>query len=138
MTISFKPATPLSWIVTIGVAINILGMALPFAFLPQWTMDLFGLPSGGGSVVWMRQAGLLLFFISLLYLPGGFDPLRYTANAWFAVITRMTIGLYWLFLVLVEHRTTVFIPIGLLDCSLAILNGVVLVKTLSSAGSHQA
>lgn len=137
MTFSLKPKTPLAWIVSIGVAINILGMALPFALVPQWTMDQFGLPTGGGSIVWMRQAGLLLFFISLLYLPGGFDPIGYTRNAWFAVITRMTIGLYWLFLVFVEHRTTVFIPIGLLDCSLAILNGIVLFKALATVRNHQ-
>ncbi|MFM7640176.1 MAG: hypothetical protein ACKO45_01260, partial [Cyanobium sp.] len=71
--------------VTVGVAINIFGMALPFTVLPLWTMEHFGLPSGGGSIVWMRQAWLLLLFISLLYIPGGLDPERYKANAWFAV-----------------------------------------------------
>jgi hypothetical protein len=45
-------------------------------------MEHFGLPSGGGSIVWMRQAGLLLLFISLLYLPGGINPELYKANAW--------------------------------------------------------
>ena len=79
---------------TVGVAINVLAMAVPFTFLPLWTMDHFGLPSGGGSIVWMRQAGLLLLFISLLYIPGGLDLERYKANAWFAVITRMVIGIY--------------------------------------------
>jgi hypothetical protein len=91
-------------------------------------MEHFGLPSGGGSIVWMRQAGLLLLFISLLYIPGGIDPKRYKVNAWFAVITRLVIGLYWLYLVGVENRTSTFIAIGLLDCCYAILNGFVLLS----------
>jgi hypothetical protein len=53
-------------------------MALPFIFAPQWYLDWFGLPGGGGSVIWMRQAGLLLFFISLLYVAGGREPIRYS------------------------------------------------------------
>jgi hypothetical protein len=116
----------LFWVVTIGVGINIFGMALPFIFSPLWTMEHFGLPSGGGSIVWMRQAGLLLLFISLLYLPGGINPELYKANAWFGVITRMTLGLYWLYLVGLENRTSAFLPIGIIDCSYALLNGYVL------------
>jgi hypothetical protein len=119
--------------VTVGVAINVFGMALPFTVLPLWTMEHFGLPSGGGSIVWMRQAGLLLLFISLLYIPGGLDPKRYKANAWFAVITRMVIGFYWLYLVGVENRTSTFIPIGVLDCSYALLNGFILLRATRTA-----
>lgn len=42
----------------VGVLINIFGMALPFILRPQWYLDLFELPGGGGSVIWMRQARL--------------------------------------------------------------------------------
>src|ERR1041384_4397790 len=108
----------------VGVLINILGMALPFIFTPQWYLDRFGLPGGGGSIIWMRQAGLLLLFVSILYMPGGFDPHRYTMNVVFAVLVRFTIGSYWLFLVFVEHRTRAFIKFGVLDCTYAIVNGL--------------
>ncbi len=47
----------------------------------------------------MRQAGLPLFFISVLYIPGGIDPARYGVNTVLAILVRMTIGLYWLWLV---------------------------------------
>src|SRR5215475_13404213 len=89
-------------------------------------INIFGLPGGGGSIVWMRQAGLLLLFISILYVPGGSDPVRYRLNAYFAVGVRMTIGLYWLFLVVVEHRTRGFLPFGFLDCGYAVFNGILL------------
>jgi hypothetical protein len=118
--------TWLSWVVIIGVLINIFGMALPFIFAPQWYLDFFGLPGGGGSLVWMRQAGLLLFSISILYVPGGVDPLRYLWNAYFGVLVRMTIGLYWLWLVFFDGQTRAFLQFGILDCSYAILNGIVL------------
>jgi hypothetical protein len=112
--------------VFVGVLINVFGMALPFIFAPQWYLDWFGLPGGGGSVIWMRQAGLLLLFISILYVPGGSDPVRYRWNAMFAVVVRMTIGLYWLWLVFVEGRTRGFIGFGILDCGYAAFNGILL------------
>ncbi len=121
-----KYTTWLYRVVFVGVLINIFGMALPFIFAPQWYLDYFGLPGGGGSTIWMRQAGLLLLFISLLYLPGGKDPIRYSWNAKFGVFVRMMIGLYWLFLVFVEGQTRAYIKFGVMDCTYAILNGILL------------
>lgn len=116
--------------VVVGVLINIFGMALPFIFAPQWYLDWFGLPSGGGSVVWMRQAGLLLLFISILYLPGGSDPVRYSLNAKFGVLVRMMIGIYWLWLVYVEGQSCAFVKFGVLDCGYAALSGLLLWRAL--------
>ena len=113
-------------VVLVGALINIFGMALPFIFAPQWYLDLFGLPGQGGSIVWMRQAGFLLMFISILYTAGGRDPVRYTWNAVFAVGVRMTIGLYWLWLVFFDGQTRSFLKFGILDVVYAVLNGVVL------------
>jgi len=120
-------------VVLIGVLINILGMALPFIFAPQWTLEVAGLPGGGGSTLWMRQAGLLLLFISLLYLPGGIDPVRYRLNAYFGVIVRMTIGFYWLGLFFLKGESSSFLPIGLVDCSYAIFNAFVLKWSLQNS-----
>jgi hypothetical protein len=127
--------------VIVGVLINILGMALPFIFAPQWYLNWFGLPGGGGSVVWMRQAGLLLFFISILYVPGGNDPQRYRWNAIFGVLVRMTIGLYWLWLVFIEGRTRAFLawPAPHDKCSIigSTKNGSELSAAASNAGEIQ-
>jgi hypothetical protein len=117
-------------VVFVGVLINIFGMALPFIFAPQWYLDWFGLPGGGGSIIWMRQAGLLLFFISILYIPGGCDPLHYRWNAKCAVLVRMMIGLYWLWLVYVEGRPRAFLGFGILDCGYAVFNGMLLLRVL--------
>jgi hypothetical protein len=99
----------------IGVLINILDMALPFIFAPQWTLEVAGLPGGDGSTLWMRQAGLLLLFVSLLNLPGGMDPVQYRLNAYFGVIVRMTIGLYWLALFFLKRESLSFLSIGLVE-----------------------
>jgi hypothetical protein len=120
--------------VFIGVLINIFGMALPFIVAPQWYLDGLGLPGGGGSVIWMRQAGLLLLFISILYIPGGSDPLRYSLNATFAVLVRMVIGLYWLWLVYGEGQTRAFLWFGILDCAYAAFNGILLWQVLKKRG----
>lgn len=120
-------------LVVIGVAINILGMALPFIFVPQFMLDWLGLPGGGGSVVWMRQAGLLLFYISLLYLPGGRDPFHFRMNAIFAVLVRFTIGSYWFYLVLVEGRARSFLIFAFLDVPLALIQGYLLWRIFQTA-----
>ena len=117
----------------IGALINIFGMALPFIFTPEWYLDFFGLPGGGGSRIWMRQAGLLLLLVSLLYVPGGREPLRYRLNAWFAVLGRTTIGLYWFYLVLVEGQTRSFLNFAFLDVGYAVFNGILLWKVLQHA-----
>jgi hypothetical protein len=127
------PRRALNIAVIVGVLINILGMALPFIFAPQWYLDYFGLPGGGASIVWMRQAGLLLFFVSILYLPGGADPFRYRLNAYFAVIVRMSIGLYWFYLVYAENYTRSFLKFGALDVGYAIFNGILLWRVLKHA-----
>ena len=118
------------WVTVIGVLINILGMALPFIFCPQIYLDHFVLPGGGGSVIWMRQAGLLLLFVSLLYIPGGRDPFRYMWNAWFALGVRLTIGLYWLWLVFADGQTRAFIKFGVLDVTYTIINALFLWQVL--------
>jgi hypothetical protein len=122
--------------VFVGVLINIFGMALPFIFAPQWSLDFFGLPGGGGSVVWMRQAGLLLFYLSLLYVPGGIDPLRYRLNAYFAIAGRMTIGLYWFYLVYFEGRTRSFLNFAFLDVGYALFNAWLLWRVFNSDARH--
>ncbi|HZT43936.1 MAG TPA: hypothetical protein VFA07_17350 [Chthonomonadaceae bacterium] len=113
-------------VVLIGVLINILGMALPFVFTPTWFLAFFSVPGGGGSIIWMRQAGILLFFISILYVPGGINPFRYRLNAQFAVAARMTIGLYWLWLVFLDGQPHSFLIFGALDCIYATIQWVLL------------
>jgi hypothetical protein len=127
-----------NWVTQIGVLINILGMALPFIFSPQWYLDFFGLPGGGGSHIWMRQAGLLLFLVSLLYAPGGWDPARYRINAWFAILGRTTIGLYWFYLVYVEQLTRSYLNFAYLDCCYAAFNAIFLWKVLQGSASTPA
>lgn len=119
-------------VVFVGALINILGMALPFIFATQAYLNWLGLPGGGGSVIWMRQAGILLFFISILYIPGGIDPIRYALNAKFAVAGRMTIGLYWFWLVFMEGQTKAFLMFGSLDVIYAAFQWFLLWKLIAA------
>jgi hypothetical protein len=116
--------------VWVGALINIFGMALPFIFAPQWYLDRLGLPGGGASVIWMRQAGFLLLFISILYVRGGREPRRYHLNAMFAVFVRMVIGSYWFWLVYVEGQTRVFLVFGIIDWAYGVFTGILLWQVL--------
>ncbi|HEV7401321.1 MAG TPA: hypothetical protein VGO11_00270 [Chthoniobacteraceae bacterium] len=125
-------------VVLVGALINIFGMGLPFIFAPQWFLDTFHLPGRGGSIVWMRQAGLLLSFISTLYIFGGYHLKEYFWNAVFAVGVRMTIGLYWFWLVFFDNRVHSFLIFGTLDVVYGILNAVFLVKAIKALEAGQA
>jgi hypothetical protein len=50
------------------------------------------------DVVWTSFAALLLFLLSLMYIPGAIDPYRYKASAWLSVIARPP-GVIFFFLI---------------------------------------
>lgn len=62
-------------------------LAIPVIFAPQWVLGLLGLRPTADPV-WTAFAALLVFLLSLFYIPGANQPYRYRFNAWFAVFAR--------------------------------------------------
>jgi hypothetical protein len=79
-----------SWfkrVVWLGVLAN-FALAVPTLVAPQFMIRLVGIPMAT-PVMWPQFAALLLILLSLFYIPGANDYVRYRANAWTAVFSRL-------------------------------------------------
>jgi hypothetical protein len=91
--------TPAKWFrraVWLGIVGNWV-LTLPTIFAPERTLDLLGLRATHDPV-WTAFAALLVFLLSLFYIPGANWPYRYRFNAWFAVFARLAGVIFFLFL----------------------------------------
>jgi len=63
-------------------------LALPAIFAPEKLLDLLGFRATADPM-WTAFGGLLVFLLSLFYIPGANQPYRYRFSAWFAVLARL-------------------------------------------------
>ncbi len=115
-----RPATNtyLKWfrlVVWLGILVN-LSFAVPAVFAPSWLLTRMNLPLAD-QTIWLRDAGMLLFFLSTMYIPAARDPGRYTFNAVFAVIARLVFAVFWLVPVLGANAPLGYLFFGLVDLS---------------------
>ena len=115
-------------IVWVGILVN-LGFAIPAIFFPGWLLSLVGLPSSYQSV-WLQDAGLLLFFLSILYFPAGLDPLRYKLNAMMMVAARLAFAIFWIWPVLFANAPRAYLIFGAIDLSFGLAQGILLLLLL--------
>src|SRR5262249_9621482 len=64
---------------------------------PNWVLSLAG-QRVSENPTWVAFAALLLFLLSLFYLPGAGDPYRYPVSAWLGVVCRLPQALFFLWL----------------------------------------
>jgi hypothetical protein len=90
-------------------------LAVPTIFAPEAVLRTLGLRPTGDPV-WTAFAALLVFLLSLFYIPAAVNPYRYRFNAWMAVFSRPPGVLFFLFLNAGYYPT-----FGLVDGSLFII-----------------
>jgi len=71
----------------IGIFAN-LALALPTIAAPSMMIELMSFPTATPDL-WPRFSAVLLVLLSVFYMPAASDPVRYRANAWFAVGSRL-------------------------------------------------
>jgi magnesium-transporting ATPase (P-type) len=103
-------------VVLIGIYINVIFFVLPLVFAPGWLLGLLKIPLD--ELIWARATGMLLFIISIFYLPATWDIKRYRANAWFHILPSRTFGSTFFFVAVVAFDY----PIGYL--SIAVVDGI--------------
>ncbi len=74
--------------VWLGIGINLV-LSVPGMFVPNATLRFFGLIQAPEDPFWIAFACLVLVILSLFYVPGAVNPIRYRANAWLAVLARL-------------------------------------------------
>ncbi len=115
------PRRALPPVIWTGIGINML-FVIPLFFFPEWLFQLLGIPLT--DTILARASGMLLFIISVFYIPAAWDPDRYRANVWFHCIPSRCCGAtYFTVMVFVFGA-----PLGYL--SIAIVDAVFLVLVL--------
>jgi hypothetical protein len=102
-----------SFFVWLGILLNML-FVVALLFKPAWVLAMFNIPPD--ESIWPRFAALLLFIVSLYYIPPTIDLERYRVNAWLAVFPSRSLGATFFFLaVFVFDQPPGFIVAILLD-----------------------
>jgi hypothetical protein len=123
-----------SWfgrLVLVGVFVNI-ALALPTVLVPNLVLGVMGLPPTQ-EPMWANFAALLLILLSLFYIPGAIDPVRYRASAWLAVIARLAGAVFFLGTPF-RHDWALF---GWLDVTFLMPEGLLLVLAERAAMAGQ-
>ena len=116
--------------VWLGVAANVLGFVVPVFLAPGWLLSRLNLPYYPSSNVWLRDAALLLLFLSITYLPAAIDPLRYKVNAVVGAVGRLVFSVFWIWPVLFAGAPRGFLVVGALDGVIGLVQGVLLYRLL--------
>ena len=111
-------------VVWIGVLAN-LSFALPAIFLPGLTLGFLNLEPTT-PFIWVRFSGLLLFLLSLFYLPAASNLYQYRANAYLAVFSRLAGITFFGTAVLFYEKPRTYLPMGLVDLGFGIVEGILL------------
>lgn len=123
-----------SWfgrVVLVGVFVNI-ALALPTVLLPNLLLGVLQRPLTQ-EPMWANFAAFLLILLSLFYIPGAIDPVRYRASAWLAVIARFG-GASFFLVTPYRHDWWLF---GLIDLSFFVPQGILLALAERAATAQQ-
>jgi hypothetical protein len=85
-----NPRRALPPVIWAGIAINIVFFSIPLFFFPQPYFALLGIELTDRILA--RASGMLLFIISVFYIPAAWDVDRYRANAWFHCVPSRFCG----------------------------------------------
>ncbi|MBV8901583.1 MAG: hypothetical protein JOY92_15895 [Verrucomicrobia bacterium] len=78
-------------------------------------------------IIWVRTSGMLLFIISVFYIPAALDPFRYRATAIMHIIPSRACGSsFFLYSVLARGQEAGFLSIALVDLFFGVMSAIFL------------
>ena len=103
----------------LGIALN-MAIAIPFFFVPAWSLDLLSIPHP--PLIWARVGAMLLVIITAFYIPMTLDLDRFRIMAWLSIFPSRTFGAtYFTVAVVVFGAAPGFLSIALVDAFIAVL-----------------
>jgi hypothetical protein len=115
-------------VVWLGILVN-LSFAVPAVIAPSWLVRRMGLPMPG-QTIWLRDAGMLLLFLSAMYVPAARDPQRYAFNAAVAVVARLVFAVFWLAAVFGARAPRGHLFFGVVDLFFGLSQGSLFLRLL--------
>jgi ribose/xylose/arabinose/galactoside ABC-type transport system permease subunit len=115
-----------SRVVWLGVLLNMIFVVGTF-FFPLDFLEILNIPAP--PTIWIRTSGMLLCIISIFYIPGAVDPMRYRWTAILAVVPSRAFGsTFFLTETLGFGWPMGFLSIALVDLAFGLIEGVLLYK----------
>jgi hypothetical protein len=110
----------------LGTALNLL-MIVGLFLMPTMIMELLHIPPP--DPIWVRTVGLLIFWLSVAYLPALIDPLGNEEVAWFTLGVRLS-GIVFFGLAVLLGQPLGFVVFALYDLTFVVLQGTTLYLAL--------
>ena len=112
-------------VVIFGVIVNMFFVVACF-FFPEQMCQLLGLRQPD-PIIWVRTSGMLLFIISVFYIPAALNPYRYRATAIMHIIPSRACGSsFFLYSVLLRGQELGFLSIALVDLFFGVVSAIFL------------
>ena len=109
----------------LGILDN-LSFAVPAVFAPAWLLQLVNLPMSD-QPLWLRDSGMLLLFLSAMYVPAALDPVRYSFNVMVAMVARLVFAVFWLAPVVFGNAPAAYLLFGLLDLGFGLVQVILFI-----------
>ena len=114
------------WVTWVGIVLNML-FVFPLVLAPDWILKVLNLYLE--PTLWARISGMLLFIISVFYIPAAANLKRYRANAWIAILPSRVFGSTFFFLaVFVFGFPLGYLPIAFVDLTIFFLQLLILLS----------
>jgi hypothetical protein len=95
-------------------------------FFPRQMCDLLHMKQPD-PIIWVRTSGMLLFIISVFYIPAAINPFRYRATAIMHIIPSRACGSsFFIYSVLFRGQEPGFLSIALVDLFFGVVSAVFL------------
>jgi len=118
--------------VFVGIVVNMFFVIACF-FLPRQTFVLLHMKQPD-PIIWVRTSGMLLFIISVFYIPGAIDPFRYRATAIMHIIPSRACGSsFFIYSVAFRGQEPGFLSIALVDLFFGVVSAVFLFLAFRTA-----
>jgi hypothetical protein len=112
-------------VVWLGIIVNMPFVVASF-FFPHPFCNMLGLKPPD-PIIWVRTSGMLLFIISVFYIPAALDPFRYKATAIMHILPSRACGsTFFLYSVLFRGQERGFLSIALVDFFFGVTSGILL------------
>ncbi|WP_017715966.1 hypothetical protein [Kamptonema formosum] len=124
-----------SRVVWAGILANFLLFVIPCCFFPEKLLSFLHMRIPD-PIIWVRLAGMLLFIISVFYIPAAIDPYRYRATAWMSVLPSRALGAgFFLGAVFVFGQDKGFLTAGFTDLFFGVVQAILLAQAMRPENS---
>ncbi len=118
----------------LGIIANMF-FVIPCFFFPEQLLSLLQMHIPF-PIIWVRAAAMLLFIISVFYIPGAIDPYRYKETAWISIFPSRAFGsTFFITEVFLFGQDTGFLSIAFVDLFFGVVEAILLTLALRTQNS---